>query len=980
MKKRFLPFSLLLVIMIFGQSVMADQGGHYVPRAKANSSAAAFLNSMRVNQETGMIDPAWLIAANKGVENSAKDNDLVYWKSMGPDNAGGRTTSVVYDNQNPAAVYIGSMGGGVFWTWNHGISWHQVGDNLMVSCMAQAEDGTIYVGTGDCGIAYEHNGLTDYGYENSFIGSGLYKLNTADKTLTLVEGTSPVDNADPASEWAFINDVAVDGNDVIVATCEGLKYFDNGTWKYAKHAGEDLTGDAIEVEVGANHKVVASVDGKIYIGTLDNLICKSAPNANNIVGENGIDSIGTANLLDIAIAPSNPDVIYASAIGTSGEHTSVYVSENGGETWEVILPTVTAAQGHQVYGGRGLYNHALVVDPQDATRLYVLGYNLWLLQKPASQTSGYYMALQLSGAGSLHTGLNALVFSPVNDDEGYIGTDGGIYKVKKYDDTYLTFTNCNRGYISSRCLTVAPSGKNTRVVGGVLEHGPVLIEGQENLNNMQTGELLLPALTGALYGSFDESYNAGHCFVSLIQPKAIIATTVDGALWRTEDGGLNYDFANFTAHLTPSYTGYRMPVAYWESFNDEYSVNEVWFKCQKEQHAGDVVQCFSDNGGYPFDYVLPVDMHYDSVSPLHSDSLLVPDLITTKMVLPSYKSANTYDIYYTLDAIQFSKVTDWYKIATVTGYPTCMAFSADGDVLYIGTLADGLYRIDNLRQAVDANTACPDSANFAPVMTPIELPSAQCVTSVAVYSEDANKVVVTMGNYGNDNYVLYSSNALSDNPTFAEKQGNLPKMPVYSSVYTSTYDGANQGHVMVGTDHGVYRTTNIGASSPVWTLVSDNMGDVPVLDLKQQLISKDSEFVTTVIDTIVTVTEYPGTNNQGVIYAATYGRGLFRCETYRQESGTSVPETPAVLAESKVSMYPNPVKDAAKVSFEVNTTATVSYQVYDMSGRMVKVESLGNFAEGKHEVNVSMGDLAKGAYLLRLNVGSRTSSVKFMVF
>ena len=985
MKKRFLPFSLLLVIMIFGQSVMADQGGHYVPRVKANS-AEAFLSTMRVNQQTGMIDPAWLIAASKQVESSAKDGDMVYWKSMGPDNAGGRTTSVVYNNQNPLAVYIGSMGGGVFWTWNNGISWHQVGDNLMVSCMAQAEDGTIYVGTGDCGEAYNYNGLANFNYSNSFIGSGLYKLNPNDNTMALIEGTTPADNNDPEGEWSFINDVAVDGNTVIVATSDGLRYLDNGTWAYAKHDGEDLVGSAIRVKVASDHTIVASVDGKIYIGALDNLVCKSSPNNNDIVGENGIDSIATATgLLDIAIAPSDPNVIYAATISNSGNtannHVSIYLSEDQGNTWAVVLPTVTDAQGHQVFGARGLYNHGLVVDPQNPDRLYVLGKNLWLLERPTSQTNGYYMALQLSSAGSLHNGLNAMVFSPMKEGEAYIGTDGGIFKAKKADATYLSFVNCNRGYISTRCLSIAPSGSNTRVVGGVLEHGPVLIEGKEDLNNMQTGELLLPELTGALYGSFSDDYNPGFCVVSLIQPKAIIATTVDGALWRTEDGGVNYDFANFTANLTPSYTGYRMPIGYWECFDDEYNTNEVWFKCMKDQKAGDVVQCFSDNGAYPFDYVLPIDMHYDSVTPAHSDSLLVHDPVSTKMVVPSYKSSTTYDIYYTTQAIQFSKPTEWYKITTVTGYPTSMAFSKDGDVLYIGTLANGLYRVDNLRQAVDAYTCHPDSANFAPVMTPVELPTTdQCVTSISFYSEDANKLVVTLGNYGNENYVLYSSNALSDAPTFSEKQGNLPVMPVYSSVYTSTYDGANQGHVMIGTDHGVYRTTNIAASSPVWTLVSDNMGDVPVLDLKQQLISKDSEFVTTIIDEVPYVTEYVGTNNQGVIYAATYGRGLFRCETYRQESGTSVPETPAVLAETKVSMYPNPVKDAAKVSFELNTNTTVSYQVYDMSGRMVKVESLGNYTEGKHEVNVSMGDLAKGAYLLRLNAGSSTSSVKFMVF
>ena len=62
MKKRFLPLGLLLVIMILGQAVMAGQG-HYVPRAKETTSAEAFLSSMRVNQHTGLIDPAWMIDA-----------------------------------------------------------------------------------------------------------------------------------------------------------------------------------------------------------------------------------------------------------------------------------------------------------------------------------------------------------------------------------------------------------------------------------------------------------------------------------------------------------------------------------------------------------------------------------------------------------------------------------------------------------------------------------------------------------------------------------------------------------------------------------------------------------------------------------------------------------------------------------------------------------------------------------------------------
>ena len=971
--------------MIFGQSVMADQGGHYVPRAKENTTAAAYLHSLRANQHTGMIDPAWLIAASKQVESSSKDDAVVYWKSMGPDNMGGRTTAVLYNNQNTNEAYIGSMGGGVFYTWNMGISWHQVGENLLVSCMAQAEDGTIYVGTGDCGPAYTYNGLGDLAFENSFIGTGLYKIKN--KEMTLVEGTNPSDNNDSADEWAYINDVAVDGSTVIVATGAGVKYLKDGSWRYAKVGDEDLTGVAHEVKVGSDHTVVASVDGKIYIGALNNMICKSSSGANDALndGKDTILLIGTATgLVDIAIAPSDPQRIYAANIKNNGNHVKFYSSEDQGETWNIILPTVTNVAGHQVYNTLGLYYHGLVVDPTNPDRLYVMAENMWLLNRANPTSYGYYQALQLTNASSIHVGINDMAFSPTQPNTAYVATDGGIYKATRTDDTYFSFLNCNRGYISTRCLGVAPSGKLTRVVAGLLDHGPILINGLEGTNNMETGDLLLPALTGAHYGSFDASENAANCFVSVIDPDAFLLSTVDGGLYRTFNAGVDYDASNFKTSV--SYTGYRVPMAYWECFDDEYSMEEVQFKCKKDQKAGDVVICYSNAGGYPFEYTLPQDMHYDTLHPAHSDSIYVLDPIATKFFVAE-EGTKFHDVYYTIDAMNASKAAEWFYVIgeedSISSYMTCMAVSADGDNLFVGTDGNEILRVSNLRRAVieyyEHLAAFDTLSVIGELKKGITLPTdGQVVTSISVCPEDANKMVVTLGNYGNQNYVLYCDNALSDNPTFTSKQGNLPAMPVYTSVYANSFDGTFNGHVLIGTDHGVFRTTNIEASSPVWTLESDNLGDVPVMDLKQQSIYREDFVVTTVVDDVPVEVVYPGTNNQGVIYAATYGRGLFRCEAYRQHSGNSVPETP-VVAESSVTMYPNPVRDAAKVCFELNDNTAVSYQVYDMSGRMVKTESLGNFAEGKHEVNVNMNGLAKGAYVLRLNAGSRTSSVKFMM-
>ena len=242
---------------------------------------------------------------------------------------------------------------------------------------------------------------------------------------------------------------------------------------------------------------------------------------------------------------------------------------------------------------------------------------------------------------------------------------------------------------------------------------------------------------------------------------------------------------------------------------------------------------------------------------------------------------------------------------------------------------------------------------------------------MSVDPRNANNVVVTLGNYGNDNYVLYSNNALSANPTFTSKQANLPKMPVYSSVIEMA-----TGDVILGTERGIYRTKTI--VNPTWAADNQMMGEVPVMELKQQLLYKENEQVVNVTDEGIFVTEYPGVYNTGVIYAATYGRGVFRCENYKKEF-TPVPETPAV-ENVTISMYPNPVSDQATVSFNLESNANVSYQVFDMTGRMVMSKNVGQFGEGSHQVTINTENLSTGSYILRLNQGASSSAVKFLVY
>ena len=956
---------------------MADQLGHYVPRAKETTSANAYLASMRANQHTGLIDPALMIKASKMAATASRDGeDLIYWLEMGPDNMGGRATSIVYNKSNMNEVYVGSMGGGVFYTWNLGISWHQVGDNLMVSCMAQAEDGTIYVGTGDCFDAATNNGLVDLGYDNSFVGTGLYAIKNNE--MTPVASTAVTEQDD---SWAFINDIAIlNGNKLLVATTNGLRYSaDNGaTWAFVKDTLQaDITGNVTAVKVSSDNTLIAaSVEGMLYMGTLDaGLTCHSAA-SEELDENNNIVAIATAaGLLDVAIAPSNPKVIYVSLVGANGNHTKLYATENGGETWRVILPAVNANFGHQLYESKGLFNHGLVVDPANENALYVTGLNLWRLDRPVTDPDGYYLATKLSdGAGSsfnmysanyLHAGVNKIAFDPRNDLLAYIATDGGIYKATGTTGSpYFTYENCNRGYNTTRCFNVAPTDKGTRLVAGLLDHGPILLNCAEGTNVHQNNAVpLYPYNAPAYYGIFNDDYNAGFCAVSTMNPNAFIVTTKDGAINRTESAGEDYDISNFLTNEYDdladefSFSGFRMPIAMWETYNDTKPLDTVWYSDTIPHTYGTTVMCFSKNAGYPFEYKLTQNV-------AANDTIPVLDPVTSILYV-----ADGNALYMTREAIRFNVAPYWYKITALSGTPSCIAVSNDGDMVYVGTRSGGLIRVKNPRSIADETL--PEIE-----VSEISLGTDQCVTSVAFTSNDKG-LVVTLGNFGNTTYVMYSANADAAEPTFTSKQGNLAEMPVYSSVIVATAGDNSVDHVLIGTEHGIYRCKSI-ATDPTWTLESANMGDVPVMDLKQQTVTHETLYVPTWFDTLQVNVAYAEPNNVGIVYAATYGRGLFRCETYRKTSFSSVPE--AAVTTSTLKMYPNPVSTEATVNFELNQKATVTCQVFDMTGRMVKVMSLGTLNEGNHETKVSVEGLAKGAYVLRLNAGRTVRAVKFMVF
>ncbi|WP_417800780.1 thrombospondin type 3 repeat-containing protein [Tenacibaculum sp.] len=109
------------------------------------------------------------------------------------------------------------------------------------------------------------------------------------------------------------------------------------------------------------------------------------------------------------------------------------------------------------------------------------------------------------------------------------------------------------------------------------------------------------------------------------------------------------------------------------------------------------------------------------------------------------------------------------------------------------------------------------------------------------FGETENQIFVTMHNYGVNN-IWYSNDGGAN---WVSKEGNLPDIPVKAILQNPL----SKNEVIIGTDLGVWKTSNFNDVSPTWTQSYNGMSNVPVLDLDLR--------------------------DDNTVFAATYGRGVF---------------------------------------------------------------------------------------------------------
>ena len=115
----------------------------------------------------------------------------------------------------------------------------------------------------------------------------------------------------------------------------------------------------------------------------------------------------------------------------------------------------------------------------------------------------------------------------------------------------------------------------------------------------------------------------------------------------------------------------------------------------------------------------------------------------------------------------------------------------------------------------------------------------------------------------------------------------------------------------------------------------------------------------------------------------TYGRGAWDFKITDFTSGVETKTEPAL--SSRITVYPNPVKENGRVRLELNKSVQGSLLLYDLQGKMVKEIYSGNLPQGISEFNIDCYmqenvKLPKGNYMLFLIADGLTDYAKVVIY
>jgi photosystem II stability/assembly factor-like uncharacterized protein len=338
------------------------------------------------------------------------------FRNIGPAAVGGRIIDIAVDPHTPSTWYVAAASGGIWKTTNSGTTWSPTFEgqgSYSIGCLTLDPKNplVIWAGTG------EKNSQRSVSY-----GDGVYKSTDGGKSWENVGlkksehiGRILIDPRDSNTVYVAAQGPlwSPGGDRGLYKTTDGGK-----TWKQVLAISENTGVTDIAFDP-RNPDVIyaAAYQRRRHIWTLidggpESGIQKSTDGGATWkkIG-NGLPRQGDLGRIGLAVAPTNPDTVYAivEASGTSG---GFFRSTDGGGNWSKQSDHVASSPQ---------YYQTLYVDPQNADRVYSMDVFIFV-------TDDGGKSFHPLGEKDKHVDNHVLWIDPANRDHLLDGCDGGLYE------------------------------------------------------------------------------------------------------------------------------------------------------------------------------------------------------------------------------------------------------------------------------------------------------------------------------------------------------------------------------------------------------------------------------------------------------------------------------------------------------------------------------------------------------------------------